>query len=496
MRFRIGVHLGDVVEKPDGTAYGDGVNIAARLQVLSAPGGIAVSESIHTAVRGKVAVSFEDQGEHLVKNIADPLRVFSAKPGRHATTPSTVATPASALPMPDRPSIAVLPFTNMSGDPEQEYFADGVVEDIITALSRIRWLFVIARNSSFTFKGKAVDVRHVGRELGVRYVLEGSVRKAGNRVRMTGQLVEAETRRHLWANWFDGELAELFDLQDRITESVVFAIEPRMLTTEIERTRSKRPEDLNAYDLYLRAHPEFQSYSREGFLRALGFLEQAVTVDPRFADAWTELADCLGRLLIGGWLEPLQEGKKRVCDSALRAVALDPENGPALAMAAWAMAVVGNRADRGVELAKEALRVHPNSAYVRMQSAFAFLYSGQIDLALENLEAALRFSPFDTRAYTILAGIANCHIYAKRFPEAIHWAQRAIESGPEFAVAHRSLTVALAHDGQVEAAQRACKDLLAHQKNATLSLTRQRPFGLPWMMELWLEGLRIAGLPE
>ncbi len=225
MRFRIGVHLGDVVEKPDGTAYGDGVNIAARLQMLSAPGGIAVSESIHTAVRGKVAVSFEDQGEHLVKNIADPLRVFSAKPGRHATTPSTLATPASGLPMPDRPSIAVLPFTNMSGDPEQEYFADGVVEDIITALSRIRWLFVIARNSSFTFKGKAVDVRHVGRELGVRYVLEGSVRKAGNRVRMTGQLVEAETGRHLWANRFDGELAELFDLQDRITESVVFAIE-------------------------------------------------------------------------------------------------------------------------------------------------------------------------------------------------------------------------------------------------------------------------------
>ena len=496
MRFRIGVHMGDIVEKPDGTAYGDGVNIAARLQTLAEPGGMAVSESIRTAVRGRVDAVFEDLGDQLFKNIAVPVRAYRVRPEGNSAVKPNRAVPEIDLSLPDKPSIAVLPFTNMSGDREQEYFADGIVEDIITALSRIGWLFVIARNSSFTYKDKPVDVRQVGRELGIRFVLEGSVRKAGNRVRVTGQLVEAATGNHIWADRVDGELAEIFDLQDRITESVVFAIEPRMLKLEIERTRTKRPEDLNAYDLYLRAHPEFQSYTHEGFLRAKALLEQALVIDPLFADAWTELADCLGRLLIGGWLEPLEEGKKRVCDTALRAVSIDPENGSALAMAAWALAVVGNRAERGAELAKEALRIHPNSAYVRMQSAYAFLYSGQIEVALENLSAALRFSPFDTRAYTILVGIANCHLYLRRFPEAILWAERAIESGPDFVVAHRSLTVALAHNGQIEAARRACGRLLALQPNSSLSLIRQRPFGLPWMMDLWLEGLLLAGLPE
>ncbi len=489
LMFRIGVHVGDVLVR-GGDLLGDGVNVAARLQQMADPGGVLVSEDVQRQVVGKLALAFEDLGDQALKNIAQPVRAYAlagAAPVRNEPKP---------LPLPDKPSIAVLPFTNMSGDPEQEYFADGVVEDIITALSRIRWLFVIARNSSFTYKGKAVDVRQVGRELGIRYVLEGSIRKAGNRVRITGQLIEAATRNHIWADHIDGDLADIFDLQDRITESVVSAIEPRVRKVEIERARLKRPDDITSYDLYLRALPEFQSYTREGFLRAQVYLEQALAIDPSFADAWTDLADCLGRQLISGWLEPIEEGKARVCKTALRAVSLDPENGPALAMAAWALAVVGNDAVRAAELGEEALRVHPNSAYVRMQSGFAFLFSGQVEKALANFEVARRYSPFDTRAYTIFAGIANCHLFLMRFPEAIHWAERAIEMAPDFAVAWRSLTIALAHDGQLDAARRAGEKLRAVLPNLSISSTLKRPFGLPRMMDLWVDGLRKAGIPE
>jgi adenylate cyclase len=401
-----------------------------------------------------------------------------------------------ALALPDKPSIAVLPFENMSGDPEQEYFADGVVEDIITALSRVRAFFVIARNSSFAYKGRVVDVRQVGRELGVRYILEGSIRKAGNIVRITGQLVEAATRTHIWADKFDGELNQIFELQDRITESVVTSIEPSVRNTEIERTRNKPPGSLTAYDLYLRAQPEFHTYTRDGFLRARELLEQALALDPNFGDAWTSLADCLGRLLLGGWLEPVGQGRRLVCESALKAVSIDPRNGPALAMAAWATAIAGDNPTRAAEFAEQALRIHPNSAYVRTMSAFGFLYNEQFDKARQNLELALRFSPMDVRSYTMYIGIANCHLFSKNFPEAIGWAERAVEKGPTFAVALRVLATALALDGRIDAARNACKNLLAAQPNASISWILQRPVGSPWMMELIVDGLRRAGLPE
>jgi adenylate cyclase len=255
MRFRVGVHMGDVIEKADGTVHGDGMNIAARLQVLAEPGGITVSESIRTAVKGRVGASFEDQGEQQVKNITDPVRAYRVGPEDSAATKPMSATGEIDLSLPDKPSIAVLPFTNMSGDPEQDYFADGMVEDIITALARMGWFFVIARNSSFVYKGKAVDIKQVGRELGVRYVVEGSVRRSGGRVRITGQLIEAESGRHVWADRFEGSLDDVFELQDRITEGIVTAIEPNMMHAEVERARAKPPSGLKAYDLILRAMP-------------------------------------------------------------------------------------------------------------------------------------------------------------------------------------------------------------------------------------------------
>jgi adenylate cyclase len=275
IEFRIGIHVGDVIIE-DGDMFGDGVNIAARLEGIAQPGGICISDDAYRQVRGKLDANFQNAGEQELKNIARPVRVYHLRPGGGATE-----TPALALP--DKPSIAVLPFQNTSGDPEQEYFADGMVEDIITGLSRIKWLFVIARNSTFTYKGRAIDVKQVGRELGVRYVLEGSVRKAADRVRVSGQLIDAATGAHVWAQRFDRRLEDIFALQDEITLNVVGAIEPSLRDAEIERAKRKRPDSLDAYDLVLRAIPHVYLAMPEEAAKALPLLEQALVLDPSYA---------------------------------------------------------------------------------------------------------------------------------------------------------------------------------------------------------------------
>ena len=292
IEFRVGIHLGDVVEESDGDLMGAGVNIAARLEGICEPGAICLSEQAYWQVKSRLDLAVSDLGPTQLKNIAEPVRVYSlevAKPAQAKpatqSEPATPEKPSALLALPDRPSIAVLAFQNMSGDPEQEYFADGMVEDIIAGLSRIKWLFVIARNSSFVYKGKAVDVRQVGRELGVRYVVEGSVRKAGERVRITAQLLEAETGAHLWADRYEGKLEDVFDLQDQITEKVVGVVEPSVRQSEVERSRRKRPENLDAYDLYLRALPHMMSMIPADARVAEGFLEDALKLDPNYAAA-------------------------------------------------------------------------------------------------------------------------------------------------------------------------------------------------------------------
>ena len=287
IELRIGIHQGDVIVE-DGDIFGDGVNLAARLESLADPGGICVSGRVHADVAGKLDVGFEDLGEQQVKNISRPVRVFRAQFG----TPKAAAGSEPALALPDKPSIAVLPFANMSGDPEQEYFADGMVEEITTAIARLPWLFVIARNSSFTYKGRAVDVKQVARELGVRYVLEGSVRKAGNRVRITGQLIDTTTGAHIWADRFDGALDDIFDLQDRVASNVVGAIEPKLQKSEIERVARKPAASLGAYDLYLRALEQYHKYTEEGFGEAVDLLERALIIDPSCAPAAALIGWC------------------------------------------------------------------------------------------------------------------------------------------------------------------------------------------------------------
>src|SRR5580700_3866706 len=344
IEFRIGIHQGDVVVE-EGDIFGDGVNVAARLEALAEPGGICVSARVHEDAAGKLDIAFEDLGDQALKNIARPVRVYQV---RRDDALSTISRPQ--LTLPDKPSIAVLPFANMSGDPEQEYFADGMVEEIITAFSRIHWLFVIARNSSFTYKGQAVDVKQVGRELGVRYVLEGSVRKGGNRVRITGQLIDAITGAHLWADRFDGLIEDVFELQDKVASSVAGVIEPALQAAETARSGGRPTTDLTAYDLYLRGYAMYLSSARQ-IPEALRLMEQAIARDPNYGPALAWAAFCCGRLILDG-LSDDDPGAYRLkgADFARRALEVADDDPVILANAAHALAHFGENIDAMVAL--------------------------------------------------------------------------------------------------------------------------------------------------
>jgi adenylate cyclase len=489
IRLRIGINLGDVVSLPDGDLYGDGVNVAARLEPLAAPGGIAISAKVYDELQGKLTLAWQDRGEQTLKNVTRPVRVYSIGDD----------TASAARPVPivsARPSIAVLPFKNMSGDPEQEYFADGIVEDIITALSRVRWLFVIARNSSFTYKNKSIDVRQIGRELGVRYLLEGSIRKAGQRVRISGQLIEADTGAHMWADRFEGEVSEIFELQDRITTSVVAAVEPSLRSAEIERAQRKPTESLGAYDLYLRSLPAINVYTRAGFEEAAGLLRRAIALDPTYPDALAALAECLVRMTLNGWVADKQASTAEACDLAGQAVAADPENAAALAIAAWAYSTLGVRFEQSLDLANRALDLHPNSVHVRSFCGWVFHYLGDSLRAIEQFEAARRLSPVDPKSYFPMLGLAVAHFFARHFEETVALTGRILTEVPTHNVARRYRAAALAHLGRLEEAKEAIIELLKGQPNSSLRSARSSGFHDPRMTELYVTGLERAGLPE
>jgi TolB-like protein/class 3 adenylate cyclase len=358
IEFRLGIHQGDIIID-EGDIFGDGVNLAARLEGLAEPGGICVSRVVRDEVRDKLDLGFEDLGEQNLKNIARPIRVFRIRIGEPAAT----ATVRAALPLPDKPSIAVLPFANMSGDPDQEYFADGMVEEIITALCRIRWLFVIARNSSFTYKGRAVDVKQVASELGVRYVLEGSVRKGGDKVRITGQLIDTASGAHIWADRFDGALDDVFELQDQVASGVVGAIEPKLRSAEIERAIRKPTDNLDAYDLYLRALAEFRKWTPEAWRDAIDLLRRALIIDPSYAPAaglfaWCRVLQVTNQAISSNLEEGVAEGVR----FPRRAIEPGKEDPDALWMGGWTILTLGNDRARGLSAIEHALRLNPNSA--------------------------------------------------------------------------------------------------------------------------------------
>ena len=468
MRFRIGVHLGDVFEKSDGTAYGDGVNVASRLQAMAEPGGVIVSESVRAAVKGKLEAVFTDEGEKAPKNIAEPVRTWSVsgtapipEPGKAALQPKPAITTSFEvdLSLPDKPSIAVLPFTNLSGDVEQEHFCDGVVEDIITELSRFKSLFVISRNSSFTYKDRAVDVRTVARELGVRYVLEGSIRRADDRVRVTGQLIDALSGTHLWAERYDRVLEDIFAVQEDLTRTIVMAIAPEIDASEIAKAQRSRPDSLSAYQLGLRAatgcHTAYLNSDAAARRRALELADEALSIDPRCVPALSALASAHFQEVVFRTTQDAKASYQLCVEASERALAVDrSEHQPYL----WRGMLEVFSATPAVKAAglsglRRALENNPNDAM-----ALACLAHGEAvcgnhvrgrELALE----ALRMSPRDPIRFAFANTLALAHFLAKDYAAGIDWALRSASEAPKFLSPHEHAVMNYVGLGRIEEAR-------------------------------------------
>ena len=497
IEFRIGIHLGDIIID-DNDIFGDGVNIAARLESIAAPGGISISRAVHDQVRDRINVCFDDKGEIALKNIARPVQVFAISGAKESkTTVPPESKPALALP--DKPSIAVLPFTNMSGDPEQDYFAHGMVEEIITALSHFKALFVIARNSSFTYKGRAVDVKQIGRELGVRYVLEGSVRKAANRVRIIGQLVDTATGAHLWAERFDGGLSDVFDLQDQVTESVVGAIAPAVEKAEIERARRKPTESLDAYALYLRGLAKLYLFgNRQANEEALRLFNSAIELDPDFASAYGRAALCYVWAKANGWFSDTPNEIAEVTRLAQRAVELGKDDAIALATSGHALVYVVRDLEVGAALIDRALVLNSNLAEAWNFGGWTKIWLGEPELAIERFARAMRLSPLDPRVTAMRAGTAHAHFFLGRYDEAASWAAMALQDNPDFQPGLRIAAASNAMAGRPEQAHKAVARL--RQLNPALRVSTLKDVRGPYRRAEDLsrleEGLRQAGLPE
>ena len=496
IEFRIGIHVGDIIVD-DNDIFGDGVNIAARLEGIAEPGGVCISDDAQRQVRGKVDFAFEDMGPQNLKNIVEPMRAWRLRMNASGSAAAPIEPPVEstqALALPDKPSIAVLPFQNMSGDPEQEYFADGMVEEITTALSRFKWLFVIARNSSFTFKGKAVDVKEVGRRLGVRYVLEGSVRKASGKVRITGQLVDAVTGAHIWADRFERDMADVFALQDEVTVAVVSAIQPKLFQTEIAMATRRRPENLTAYDLFLRAMQQFYLSTREGLAEAIRLAHRALELDPQFGLVTALAGVChMQRVLYGYAVDPQFDRKEAVRLLRL-ALSIDDGDPDTIAMAAMTSAIMVGDCESEIEMANRAVALNPNSFLAWSSRGHVFRIAGLPEEAIRSFERAIRTSPVDPRLHLMFVGMGMAFIELRRFDEAIVAGKKAQRQNPSFPPASFCLASAFAHLGRDGEAREAAARLLETDPAFTISarMGRRRQSHL----KLLIEGLRKAGLPE
>jgi adenylate cyclase len=497
IRWRIGINVGDVIIDEE-DIYGDGVNIAARLEALAEPGGICVSARVQEDAAGRLDLEFEDIGEQSLKNIARRVRVYRVasphpKPVPQAGEAERDSRPvgaldAPALALPDKPSIAVLPFQNMSGDPDQEYFADGMVEEIITALSRIRWLFVIARNSSFTYKGQHVDVKQVGRELGVRYVLEGSVRKAGGRVRITTQLIDARTATHIWADRFDGLLEDVFELQDKVAVSISGVIEPALEVAEIRRSSVRPTIDLTAYDLYLRALASLSTTTKDGVIEALRLLEQTIAIDRHYGPALVWAAVCHGRLADQGWADDIDTSRRKASDLARQALEVAENDPRILANAANVLGRFGEDMGTMIGLVDRALALNPSFARGWYVSGLLRLFDGQHDLAIEHVETSLRLSPREQVGEPLWV-IGLAYFFKRRFDVAASKLLLAIQHHPRHPPSHRGLAACYAHMGRLDEA----RAVVAHLRTlAVPDAGRAPPWRNPEDRDLFMSGLRLA----
>jgi TolB-like protein/class 3 adenylate cyclase/Flp pilus assembly protein TadD len=489
IQFRIGINVGDIIIDSD-DIYGDGVNVAARLEALADPGGIMVSRVVHDQVQDKLGFEFDDMGEQAVKNIARPVGVHRVHLTEQLLRPVVGAgTERTAS---DRPSIAVLPFVNMSGDSEQEYFSDGISEDIITGLSKLRWFFVIARNSSFAYKGKTIDVKRAARDLGVRYVLEGSVRRAGNRVRITAQLIDASTGNHVWADRYDGDLTDIFALQDEITKKVIAAIEPRLLEAEGARALTRAPADLDAWELVARASSIFWRMTPADSEAAISLYREAVRLHKSYAPAHSMLAVALLMSGFVGWTS-MSTNVKDAANLAARAAELDGSD-PWAHLALGQLATMRKQTDTAVHAFQRALELNPNFAAAHGFLGYAFALDGQSEPAMEHLNQALSLSPHDPQNIVFMIGLGLAHYQAGRYNETVKYSRNVAQQRPEHFGAHRQLCASLGQTGRAEEARATLERLKQLQPNVSLTWVEENLPLTPKAMTHYLDGLRKAGL--
>ncbi len=509
IHFRIGLHLGDLIVEDD-DLFGDGVNVAARLEAEASPGGILISRTVQEAVAGRVKAAFEDLGSLLLKNIERPVQAFAvtwrpedwpvaeeeAAAAAHAG-PGTAAParPAMPLPLPDKPSIAVLPFDNMSVDPEQAHFADGVVEALTAALSRIRAFFVIARNSAFAYKGRATNVREIGRELGVAYVLEGSVQRVGQRVRITAQLIETVNGVHLWADRYDGSLDDIFDLQDRITEAVAGALQPSIRLAEIERSRRKPPQDLGAYDYAMRAMPHAWLLEESEAARALELLGQALQIDPDYPLALALTAWCWAQRSVYGWSADATAAQAEALKLADRAANQSADDPLILAVLGTVHTFARNYGVARV-LLERAVSLDPNAAWALSRLGWLDVYADRADEAKVHFEKAMRLSPLDPINFNNLVGLASARQVACDDAAAAELFIRALLERPHALWIHRNLAVALYGAGRLEEAKASLDKVREAYPGFSIRRFRTAMVFSPRTLDRMSEQLRALGIPE
>jgi len=486
--LRVGINLGDVVVE-GGDLYGDGVNIAARLEALAEPGSIYLSQTVLSHVRGKVQVSFEDLGERNLRNMAEPVQVYRVS----GTTADAIA-PRKTSQL-SKVSIAVLPFTNMSGDPEQEYFSDGITEDLITALSRIRWFFVIARNSCFAYKGRSSDIRDVARKLGAAYILEGSVRKAGNRVRVTAQLIDGASGNHVWAQRYDRDLEDIFAVQDEITATLVGAIEPELGKAERERARAKRPDDLRAWDFYQRGLWHTYKRTREDLAEAQRMFRQAIEIDPGLARAYAAAEEAFFFQFVGGYVDTGEAAKADALRFAEKAVQLDRQDAFNRYALGRALTLV-RRHDSAVFELHKAIELDPSFAQAHYALAMALATGGRPEEALPHIELAMRLSPQDPYFGQFLVRRAEACLFLGRLEEAVEAAERSLREPNIQWSRWAILAAAQAHLGRLEEARRSIEALRNLRPDIDLAFARDYwPIADAKALEYLVDGLRRAGLP-
>jgi adenylate cyclase len=497
IEFRIGIHIGDIIID-DNDIFGDGVNIAARLEGIAEPGGVCISDDAHRQIRGKTDITFDDIGEQTLKNIAEPMRAWHIRLAGEAALAIRSSPPpirVQDLALPDKPSIVVLPFDNMSAEPGQDYLADGIVEAITAALSCIRSFFVIARSSAFTYKGRTTNARQIGKELGVAYLLEGSVQKVSNRLRIIVQLIETEAGAHVWSSRFDGTIDEFFDLEDRITEQVAGALQPSVRIAEIERSRRKRPQDLSSYDYTMRAMPHVWALEKEESAKALELLEKALAIDPEYPLALSLAGWCHAQRSVYNWADDIAGSQAMARSLAERAAEMSGDDPVILAVLGAVHTFVHNHGTARV-LLERAVTLDPNAAWAWCRLGWLENYSDQPEKAIANFERALRLSPIDPMNFNNYVGIGSAHEIAEEYDMAAAFYRRALEERPNASWIYRNLAGVLSGAGRVEEAKQAFADLMRSYPDLTVSKFKQAMVFSAPVLDRMAENLRKLGLPE